>query len=279
MMGLGFGGLSIFGRRNQAGFVGAYDAIPSIAAAYSSRRLRTAYTGSLLRLRRSSDNTESDIGYTADGDLDTAAVAAFVGGGSGYIVNWYDQSSNGYNATQTTAASQPLYVASGQNGRPVVRFDGSNDYLTYPLWLFPNAGSIQSVARRIGGTRTVVFVADNTDSPEIRFSMDSMQIYDGGAYQSVLTGDNVLNQWYVSLGVFAANLSEYRQNGTSKGTDNTVSINVDGNPNRNIGAYLRPGWYSNLEIAELIICNAALSDANRQLTEQAAADYWGITLS
>lgn len=85
-------------------FAGAYDAIPSITAAYGMRRLLTSYTGSILRIRRSSDNAEQDIGYVANGDLDTAAVSTFIGGGSGYIVDWYDQSGNGYTAAQTTAA-------------------------------------------------------------------------------------------------------------------------------------------------------------------------------
>ncbi len=48
-------------------------------AAYSQRRLRTAYTGPLIRVRRSSDNAESDIGYGADGWLDGAALLAFSG--------------------------------------------------------------------------------------------------------------------------------------------------------------------------------------------------------
>jgi hypothetical protein len=50
------------------------------AAAYSvARRLRTAYTGPAIRVRRSSDNAEVDIGFTPDGDLDSAALSAFVG--------------------------------------------------------------------------------------------------------------------------------------------------------------------------------------------------------
>lgn len=111
-----------------ASFAGAYDAIPNIAAAYGMHRLRSAYAGNLLRLRRSSDNAESNFGYVANGDLDAAAIAAFVGGGSGYVTTWYDQSGNGYNAVQTTAANQPLYVASNINSLPALRFDGT-DYL------------------------------------------------------------------------------------------------------------------------------------------------------
>lgn len=42
---------------------------------------------------------------------------------------WADQSGNGNDAVQATAANQPLYVANQLNGEPVIRFDGSNDYL------------------------------------------------------------------------------------------------------------------------------------------------------
>jgi hypothetical protein len=90
------------------------------AAAYSLRRLRAAYTGSAIPVRRSSDNDEADIGFTANGDLDTASLLAFVGSGDGFATAWYDQSGNGVNAPQTTAASQPRIVSNGvietQNG-------------------------------------------------------------------------------------------------------------------------------------------------------------------
>ena len=36
----------------------------NITAAYSLRKLRTAYTGSAIRIRRFSDNSEQDIGLT-----------------------------------------------------------------------------------------------------------------------------------------------------------------------------------------------------------------------
>lgn len=89
------------------------DAYPSAAAAYSLRKLRGAYTGSAIRVRRSSDNTESNIGFTALGNLDTTSLTSFCGSGNGFVTTWYDQSGNGYNATQTTAANQPQIVSSG----------------------------------------------------------------------------------------------------------------------------------------------------------------------
>lgn len=82
------------------------------AAAYSTRKLRTAYAGSALRVRRSSDNTEQDIGFSG-GDLDTAAMLTFVGANNGFITVWYDQSGNARNMVQVTAANQPRIVDAG----------------------------------------------------------------------------------------------------------------------------------------------------------------------
>jgi trimeric autotransporter adhesin len=101
------------------------------AAAYSLRKLRNGYTGAAIRVRRSSDNTEQDIGFVGV-DLDTASLLSFVGAGNGFVTTWYDQQGS-FNVTQSTLANQPQIVASGvtivRNGLPAVLFDGSNDRL------------------------------------------------------------------------------------------------------------------------------------------------------
>jgi hypothetical protein len=48
------------------------------AAAYSLRKVRSAYTGSAVRVRRSSDDELQDIGFDSNGDLDTTALTTFV---------------------------------------------------------------------------------------------------------------------------------------------------------------------------------------------------------
>jgi hypothetical protein len=89
------------------------DDYPNSAVAYSLRKLRTAYTGAAIRVRRSSDNAEQDINFVA-GDLDTASLLTFCGAGNGFITTWYDQSGNANNATQPTLlASQAQIVSAG----------------------------------------------------------------------------------------------------------------------------------------------------------------------
>lgn len=101
------------------------------AAAYSLRKIRTAYAGSAIQVRRSSDNATQDIGFSG-GFLDESALTTFIGSNSGYISIWYDQSGNGVNLANT-ADYQPLIVLNGTilkyNNRPYASFDGINDGL------------------------------------------------------------------------------------------------------------------------------------------------------
>ena len=114
------------------------DTYTGAAAAYSLRKLRTAYAGSAIRVRRSSDNAEADIGFTAGGDLDTTALLAHTGtGGSdiGYITKWYDQSGNTRDGEQSTAAYQLRIVDAGAVltllSKPSTYSISSNTYIAH----------------------------------------------------------------------------------------------------------------------------------------------------
>jgi hypothetical protein len=106
------------------------DLYPNAAAAYSLRKLRTAYTGNAIRVRRSSDNTEQNIGFTALNVLDEAALTTFCGSGNGFVTIWYDQSGNAKNAEQSTASNQPQIVSSGSvikvNNTTSIEFPGTH---------------------------------------------------------------------------------------------------------------------------------------------------------
>src|ERR1051325_3559765 len=57
-----------------------------------------------------------------------------------------------HNATQANGSKQPLWVDNVQNGKPIIRFDGADDYLT--------ASNIINGT----GARTVVAVVKSSDS-------------------------------------------------------------------------------------------------------------------
>jgi len=140
------------------------DAFPNAAAAYSLRKLRDLYTGSAIRVRRSSDNTEQNIGFVS-GNLDTTALTSFCSGTNGFVTTWYDQSGNAYNATQPTAANQPQIVSSGSvlvdaNNKPQLTLGGSR---------FLNVNSSLTINQPF----TPVVVAEPVQAAAFEFLFDS----------------------------------------------------------------------------------------------------------
>ena len=127
-------------RRRMAGAIGglgvvfdpsAYglDALTDKYGVFSTARVLTSWTGNLVRLRRSSDNAESDFGYVAStGWLDTAAVLTWGGADTLAITTVYDQGGNARDMVQTTAAQQPLLDLSGTH--PAMLWDGVDDIMT-----------------------------------------------------------------------------------------------------------------------------------------------------
>jgi len=109
---------------------GVLDDYTGVSSAWSLRRLKASYSGSAIRVRRSSDNTEQDIGFNSvTGGLDTSSLTTFVGSNNGFVVKWYDQSGNSKDLTERTnsATYQPKIVDSGsvitEGSKPAIRFD------------------------------------------------------------------------------------------------------------------------------------------------------------
>jgi hypothetical protein len=86
----GSGNFSAWSAASSVTTTALLDGLTAVAtAAYSMRKLKTAYAGSAIRVKRPSDNAQTDLacGFTkADAD-------AF--GANLQVVKWYDQSGNG----------------------------------------------------------------------------------------------------------------------------------------------------------------------------------------
>jgi hypothetical protein len=194
------------------------DLYPNAATAYSVRKLRTAYTGNCIRVRRSSDNAEQNIGFV-NNDLDTTSLLSFVGANNGFVTTWYDQSGNGFNVRQTTAANQPRIVNAGvldvSNSKPTIRFSGfqndlilngisifsSNNYrvmFTVNKWnTVPTSGArvIYTINSGIGAGRFAIYASTNV------YTMGA-SLFDGTG-NIPLTGVSTFNNtnMYLTTGV------------------------------------------------------------------------------
>jgi hypothetical protein len=269
--------------RNQGEYYGisflALDQIGApAAAAYSLRKLRTAYTGSAIRVRRSSDNIEADIGFTATGELDTAALLAVVGGGNGFVTRWYDQSGNGRNATQTTLVNQPQIVDSGavitMNGRPAPRFDG-NDSLTF-LGVHDAQWSLAVVGRMNGSFQGFLqfgnvnqFGSIFTEGTVYKARAEGA----GGAEAPFTAGEIAVLTATYGDAVTRVNIWKNGSIGTP-----LAGIGVASNALSYIGA-LQSLYYLNGNIGEIIVLNGVLSTTDRQLIERNQGAYYSITVT
>lgn len=126
--------MGVFSFKNDADNLGVLDLVPEqAAAAYSVRKLSKDYNGPAIRVRRSSDNTEQDIGFDGSGNLDISTLLTFTSSADGLVTTWYDQSGSGFDATQAVAANQPKIVNAGalvtENGKPAIQSDGVDDYM------------------------------------------------------------------------------------------------------------------------------------------------------
>lgn len=134
--------MSRFGLRNRNGLLsninlGGTRLIPGVLlldfyndaeVAYSLKKINSLYNGSAINVRRSSDNSQQDIGFS-NNSLDTSALTSFVGSGNGFVTKWYDQSGNQKDIIQTNAVNQPRIVNAGSieilNSNPTINFINS----------------------------------------------------------------------------------------------------------------------------------------------------------
>ena len=150
---------------------------PGSSAAYSLRQLtiyNNGYKETLVMVRRDSDNAEVDVKADANYEIslnsltsDNVSLGDWIGSDNGFVTTWYDQSGNGNNAVQATAANQPKIVDAGvlveENGKPAVKFESAQD-------LF-NAYNVQELS-------TIISISSSLDSV-IEQSVYNMHLGDG----------------------------------------------------------------------------------------------------
>lgn len=137
--------------------LGAYglpgDLVTGARGIYGNRAMVTAWAnGNWIDVSATAGGTATTIKFI-NGQPDIAGLAAVIGAGLGYVSKLYDQSGNAYDATQTTAANQPvirLDITIG--GVPAIVFDSVIDggspvskFLTLPSGLTLTGGAITAL--------------------------------------------------------------------------------------------------------------------------------------
>ena len=268
------------------------DSYSGAAAAYSLRNLSTSTTN-VVKVRRSGDDAELD--FTAS-EVSGGTLAAWVvaGGGTedGFVVTWYDQSGNGNNATQATAASQPTIVSSGtlvtENGKAAVLFDGTddglnangfnqglNDFATFAIINISEADDWCAVANGTSRANEGGFMIFGESANRYRAVFWTNTASQTAATSSVTKAGQVLQS---IIGDRDNLLSQYLNGTFGSSTDISSYSNVDlvNNGDLTIGyGFSFLNRYCNTPIQEIIIYNSDQS-ANRTGIEANINDYYNI---
>lgn len=217
---------------------------------------------------------------------------------AGAVNQWDDKSANAYAFTQTLTA-RPTTGTTTINSKNVLVFDG-NDRLvvtgTRAPWVFLHDGSPYTVfvvndPNAININQTLIATEDGTSTDGFRL-LQLSATYDHTVRKSggtstvgnAATSSVVATPHLVSVvadvdNATAADRSALRVNGGAAVKNNASTVAPDagsGSVPLSIGSRNGSLWYAGV-IAEIVIYNTALSDANRELVEAYLMTKWGIS--
>ena len=178
------------------------DTYTGAAAAYSLRKLRTAYTGDAVEVYNGS--SYADIGFNVFGELDTVALAAHCGSNDGFVSKWYDQAGSN-DAVQTTTANMPkIYDGTTgvitENGKPVILSETGGQFLkktgfsatTIEAFVTAKVSSVFNYSAAISGSNAqYILIAQENSTTTILNQGSGTVVYrlDTASYSPTNRGD------------------------------------------------------------------------------------------
>ena len=248
------------------------DTYNGAVAAYSLRKLLTTYAGAAIRVRRSSDNTEQDIGFVA-GLLDTATLLTFCGAGDGFITTWYDQKET-QNLLQATALLQPMIVDTGavvaSGSKPALYFDGTTS-LRAPSWGTVNQPFSRNFIYTNGADAGHVInsAAGSINTADLNSATDLIMF----AGASEMASPLIVGEQAVITSIYNGAASKQAKNGVAGATINPGTQGFQG---IQLMAYDGGIGFASGYVSELHIMNEAISDVNRAALETNQLAFYGL---
>ena len=185
------------------------------AAAYSVRKVRTAYSGALMDVRRSIDNVTSSIGYVSNGDLDTGSLSTFVNAVGEYSPGSYSGLAAAYSLRRVSSSYSGNAIdvrRDSDNTTGSIGFDASGNLDTGSLLNFVYTGSAT-----LPGTYSGLFAAYSLRRVVSTYTGSAIMVRSGSVSQSIGfdsfgnlntasiasfagSGDAFVNIWYDQSG-------------------------------------------------------------------------------
>lgn len=197
---------------------------------------------------------------------------------SGGVVQWKGVD-NGPVALQNTAAERPLFVTNVMNGKPAVRFDGSNDGLVMGnlSYLVPTAATVVIKARVLDSDYNIFGTLNNTGNRWNGGSGTGAL----GLFTTTLQSGFPLRAEFNGTFTFAVRISaayglEVRENGVRQDYKAT-GFTYTGGDTWTLGRSAGTTGYLNGDIHSMAVFNRVLSDKElRTVEEYFAWRYDGV---
>ena len=251
---------------------------------YSLRKLNPYYTGNCIRIRRSNDNAETDIGFVGK-DLDTATITNFVGSNDGFVTTWYNQGTDSNDGVQTIALYQPRIVNAGVietiNGKPTVYADGTRLMRAVGTRTFGTVATIIATVMPTftQGTGVIrMWCATSQTNSNIKLGVNGvvdfyrymgMTVSPTGTY---INGTPTIRSYSAKVGTnglrpFKDGVAQITA--TAGGTTaNTSQFALFGGDSQN--------WIG--DMSDIVYFTTELSDTNRRIIEADQGTYYSITV-
>lgn len=219
---------------------------------------------------------------TTDLKLWLKADAGVVMDGSNYVSEWQDQSGNGNHAIQNTESRQPILSNNELNEKPVLRFDGVNDFLqtnfgetfTQPntIFIIYNILSIDTTS-----SHSIIDGLSNGLRHTLFFTASTSQMaINAGPPSTLLNNKSLPIKYTLSTILYNTNNSYYYENGEFISNANLNSDPIEG---LRIAVDRRgTALFLDGDIAEIIYYNAVLSNSEREQVEKYLMDKYSPPL-
>jgi hypothetical protein len=170
------------------------------------------------------------------------------------VTTWIDSSGQGHDVTQATSGNRPTYRVNAVNSKPVVRFDGTNDYLKSSAFTLNRPTTVIVVAKSAVTTGTHTYV-DGNSGADLYIYKNSTPSYVMDL--SILSTATVDTGFHIMAATFDGTNSKWRVNG---GAGVTGSASTSGAGAITLGAFGSGATnFLNGDIAEVIVYSTVLS--------------------
>ncbi|MGI9304855.1 MAG: DUF11 domain-containing protein, partial [Gammaproteobacteria bacterium] len=217
------------------------------------------------------------------------ADAGVTGGAT--VSRWADQSGNGNDAAQTVGTRQPTLTADAVNSNPALTFDGVADFLDIPFssTLNGNDVSVFSVQRLNGGGGSRASLSTLLPgSPDTGYALHALADERYSFVTADALDDGVADSVFEILGLTTSSgsgsaVKDLRINSSVRAMSNVATYAPSASGPYRIGAgggqLENGGLYWPGDIAEQIVFDTVLSDADRRQVESYLSVKYGISLS